>query len=588
MYIDAHLDMAKDRVLVVERNEKGERIYKEYPSNYVIYYKSPTGKHRSIYGDPLEKIVTRKRQEYTKEKSLYEENGLFESDVNVVFRCLSDNYLGKEPPKPHVCFFDIETDFERDNAYNGNIGEGRGFAPVDDPFNRVTAITLYLDWLDQCITLAMPPRNVSMESATEMTKEFENCFLFTDEVQMFETFFDLIDDADVLTGWNSEGYDIPYMVNRCMKIMSKADTRKFCLWDQLPKRRRYERFGKEHFTYDLIGRVHLDYLQLYKKYNYESRHSYALNAIGEMEVNEHKVQYEGNLDQLYNNDFNKFIAYNRQDVMLMVKIHNKLKFLDLANALAHENTVLMPTVMGSVAMIEMAIFNEAHSRGMILPNKKIRLAVTDDAYDDIVQEEDEKAAGAYVAFPKIGLHEWIGSLDINSLYPSAIRALNMSPETIVAQLRPVLTDQYMINRKAELLSKRKRITEKTEITGPILWEGLFGSLEYTAVMNQELGTMLHVDYEDGRTEIKSAAEIWKIIFDSHAPLILSANGTIFRSDEVGLIPGLLSRWYSERKSLQKLAKEAYGTDKYEYYDKRQLVRKILLNSALITPSALAQ
>jgi DNA polymerase elongation subunit (family B) len=112
----------------------------------------------------------------------------------------------------------------------------------------------------------------------------------------------------------------------------------------------------------------------------------------------------------------------------------------------------------------------------------------------------------------------------------------------------------------------------------LLWEGLFGSLEYTSVMNQEKGTILTVDFEDGRSQEMSAAEIWKMIFDSHNPYILSANGTIFRYDTEGVIPGLLSRWYSERKDLQKKLKEATTEADKEYWDKRQLVRKILLNS----------
>ena len=98
-------------------------------------------------------------------------------------------------------------------------------------------------------------------------------------------------------------------------------------------------------------------------------------------------------------------------------------------------------------------------------------------------------------------------------------------------------------------------------------------------MNQERGTTLTIDYEDGRSVEMSAAEIWKMIYDNHRPWILSANGTIFTYEQEGIIPGLLSRWYSERKETQKLAREAYGTDKFDYYDKRQLVRKILLNSA---------
>jgi DNA polymerase elongation subunit (family B) len=229
---------------------------------------------------------------------------------------------------------------------------------------------MYLDWLDQLFTLCIAPKHMSEETAQEITGEFDNTILFKNEKEMFDMFFQLIDNADVLTGWNSEGYDIPYMVNRVTRVMSKDDTRKFCLLGQMPKPRKYERFGKEEQTYDLVGRIHMDYLQLYKKYNYESRHSYKLDSIGEMEVGENKTQYEGTLDQLYNKDFKKFLEYNRQDTMLLVKIHNKLKFLDLANALAHENTVLLPTVMGSVAMIEMAIMNEAHERGLVVPYKK--------------------------------------------------------------------------------------------------------------------------------------------------------------------------------------------------------------------------
>ena len=562
MYVDAVHDVKNDRIHVVERTPEGKRTYKEYPTNYTLYYADHKGKYRSIFGDPLSRFSTRKRAEFEKERRIHSNKKLFESDVNTLFRCLSDNYLNVDPPKLHTCFFDIEVDFDPE----------RGFSPTDDPFNPVTAITCYLDWLDQLVTLVMPPKHMTDETAQELTKDFTNCILYRDEREMFKTFFDLIEDADVLTGWNSEGYDIPYCVNRVTRIMSKDDTRKFCLLGQFPKVRSYERFGKEEKTYDLVGRIHMDYLQLYKKYNYESRHSYSLDSIGEYELGERKTQYEGTLDQLYNKDFKTFVEYNRQDTMLVVKIHDKLKFLDLANALAHENSVLLPTVMGSVAMIEMAIFNEAHARGMIVPDKQRK-----QSYGD-----EQQAAGAYVLPPKVGMHEYPGAVDINSLYPSDIRALNMSPETIVAQVRQTLTDQYMYEKSLKLAKekrKKKNGDDAEAVTGSVLWENLFGSLEYTSIMNQERGTLLTVDYEDGRSVEMTAAEIWKMVFDSNKPLILSANGTIFTYEKEGVIPGLLTRWYTERKALQKQAKEAYGTDMYEYYDKRQLVRKILLNSA---------
>jgi len=559
--VDAVHSRDDDRIFVVERDQNGKRQYKEYPTNYVLYYPDHKGKHRSIFGNPVSRFSTRKRQEFEKEKRIHSGKKLFESDVPVTFRCLSENYLKADVPKLHACFFDIEVDFDPE----------KGFSPTSDPFNPVTAISLYLDWQDTLVTLVIAPKHMSPETAQEISNEFENCMLFTNEKDMFDVFFQLIEDSDVMTGWNSEGYDIPYMVNRVTRVMSKDDTRKFCLMGQLPKPRTYERFGKEEQTYDLVGRIHLDYLQLYKKYNYESRHSYKLDAIGEMEVGENKTQYEGTLDQLYNKDFKKFIEYNRQDTMLLVKIHNKLKFLELANQLAHENTVLLPTVMGSVAMIEMAIFNEAHERGLVVPDKKRR---NENA------EETTPAAGAFVATPKRGMHEYVGAVDINSLYPSVIRALNMAGETIIGQVRQTLTDKYMDDKGKQLASLKKRFKEGDEdVTGAILWENLFSVLEYTAIMNQERGTMLTLDYEDGRSVEMSAAEIWKLIFDSHKPWMLSANGTIFTYEKEGVVPGLLTRWYSERKEMQAKAKSAYGTDQYEYYDKRQLVRKILLNSA---------
>jgi DNA polymerase elongation subunit (family B) len=560
-YVDAIHSRDDDKIFVVERDKNGKRQYNEFPANYVFYYPDNKGKHRSIYGNPVSRFSTRKRAEFEKERRIHGGKELFESDVNVVFRCLSENYLGVDAPKLHTCFFDIEVDFDPE----------KGFSPTTDPFNPVTAITCYLDWLDQCITLCIAPKHMSDETAWEITRKFENTLLFKSEKEMFDTFFELIEDADVLTGWNSEGYDIPYMVNRVTRVMSKDDTRKFCLMGQLPKPREYERFGKSEQTYDLIGRIHMDYLQLYKKYNYESRHSYKLDAIGEMEVGENKTQYEGTLDQLYNKDWEKFLEYNRQDTMLLVKIHNKLKFLDLANALAHENTVLLPTVMGSVAMIEMAIYNEAHERGLVVPDKKRR---TENA------DETQQAAGAFVATPKRGMHEYVGAVDINSLYPSVIRALNMAGETIVAQVRQTVTDQYMKEKGLRLAQEKKRYKDgDDDVTGAILWEGLFGALEYTSIMNQERGTMLIVDYEDGRSEEMSAAEIWKLVFDSHKPWMLSANGTIFTYEKEGVVPGLLSRWYSDRKAMQKKLKESTTDEDRDYWDKRQLVRKILLNSA---------
>mgnify|MGYP006090926163 FL=1 len=551
MYVDAYFDRSRDKINVVERVE-GRREYREFPANYVFYYNDPRGKFKTIYGNPVARFSTRNGKEFHKEVKMHGKKGLWESDINPVFRCLADNYLGVDAPKLQTCFFDIEVDFD----------PVRGYSDPSDPFNMITAITVYLDWMDQLITLAIPPKSMSIETAKEQVTEFDNTFLFTSEGEMLETFLQLIDDADILSGWNSEGYDIPYTVNRTVRVLSKDDTRKFCLWGQFPKEREFERFGSKQQTYDLIGRQHLDYMQLYRKYTYEERHSYALDAIGEYELDEHKTQYEGTLDQLYNQDFKKFIEYNRQDTLLLKKLDDKLKFIDLSNELAHANTVLLATTMGAVAVTEQAIINEAHEQGLIVPNKTHR--------DD---NERTSAAGAYVAFPKKGLHDWIGSIDLNSLYPSVIRALNMDPATIVGQLRPVITEHRI---KTKMDAKESFAQA---------WEGMFGSLEYTAVMNMDIGTEITIDWESGDEDTCSAADVWRLIFDSNNPWMLSANGTIFTYEKKGIIPGLLERWYAERKVMQKTMREAEGEER-AFWDKRQLVKKINLNSlygALLNP-----
>ena len=551
-YVDALYDRAKDRIHVVER-VNGKREYREYPAEYIFYYDDPRGKFRTIYGTPVSRFHSRNNKEYQKELRVNSNKRIWESDINPIHRCLETNYLNSTSPKLQTCFFDIEVDFD----------PLRGFSKPEDPFNAITAISLYLDWMEKLITLVIPPKSMSWETAQEICDQFENCFLFEREEDLLNSFLDLIDDADILSGWNSEGFDIPYTTMRITRVLSKDDTRRMCLWGQVPKQRMFERFGAETLTFDLVGRVHLDYMQLYRKYTYEERHSYSLDAIAEYELDERKTQYEGTLDQLYNKDFKEFIVYNRQDTMLLNKLDKKLKFLDLANVLAHENTVLLQTTMGAVAVTEQAIINEAHQLDMIVPNRRNR--------DD---QGDTQAAGAYVAFPKKGMHDWVGAIDINSLYPSAIRACNMGPETIVGQLRPIMTDKYIKDKIA------------TGSSFADAWENMFGTLEYTAVMETQAGTEITIDWEGQEPTVHSAAEVWRMIFDSNRPWILTANGTIMTYEKKGIIPGLLERWYAERKEMQAKKKDATTDEDKAFWDKRQLVKKINLNSlygAILNP-----
>lgn len=543
-YVDAIYNKNKDIVQVIER-VNGKRKFQEYPAKYIFYYPDKQGKFKSIFGESLTRVLVSNHKTFDKEKRIHASGKrLYESDIKPLNRCLEENYLNADAPELNICFFDIEVAFDAT----------RGFADPSDPFNTVTAITVYLSWLEKLVTLCIKPEKMPRETAELIVGKFEDTILCDTEEDMLENFLLLIDDADILTGWNSEGFDVPYTVNRIARVLSKEHTRKFSLWDQLPTAREYEKYGRSQVTYDFVGRVHLDYLELYRKYTYHELPSYRLDYVGEYEVGDKKIHYEGTLDQLYNNDFEKFIAYNRQDVLLLVKLDKKLQYIDLVNVLAHANTVTLRTTMGAVAVTDQAVINEAHSRGLIVPDRKR-------------DSQETQAAGAYVAYPKKGMHEWIGSMDLNSLYPSLIRALNMSPETIVGQIRLTQT-------KAELhdwLNAGKAFAD--------YWDGRFSVIEYEKLMDKDIAYDVTIDWENGSSQEMSAAEAYDLIFCGGQPIMVTANGTIFKYDAKGVIPGLLERWYSERKDLQAKAKEAYGTDMFEYWDKRQLVKKINLNSA---------
>ena len=548
MYVDAMYDKKHDVVRVVERVD-GQRMLIEHKPVYNFYVGDPRGKQRSIYGEPVVELHCKNLKDFRKNVALYKHNKLYESDIRPLNKTIAKHYENVDTPKLHTAFFDIEVDFDPE----------RGYSSPEDAFMEITSIGVYLQWMDAMVCLAVPPKTLTWEQAQSIAQGMPEVVLFKTEKEMLQAFLQVIDDADILSGWNSEGYDIPYTTNRIIKVLGKSETRRLCLWDQYPKERIYENYGKETQTYDLVGRVHLDYMQLYRQYNYEERHSYRLDYIGEMEVGEKKVAYEGSLDKLYNHDFEKFLEYNIQDVMLLDKLDKKLQFIDLANTIAHDNTVLLPTTMGAVATTEQAIINEAHRRGYVVPDRNR-------------SEKDGKAAGAYVAFPKKGYHEWIGSMDLNSLYPSVIRALNMGPETIVGQLRPTYTEAYL---------EEKVSLEKKSFADA--WLGKFATNEYELMLEKDVTKPMILDMDDGTELEVTGADVYNLIFHSGQNWNISANGTIFKTaDEFkGIIPGLLERWYAERKQLQAKKKQAEdeGDDAARiFWDKRQLVKKINLNS----------
>ena len=172
MYLDAFFDRDADVIRIVERRD-GERKFIEYPVKYTFYYEDPKGKYTSIYGDPLSRIVCKNTKEYRKELAINKNKRLFESDINPIFQCLSENYINVDAPKLNVAFFDIETDFDPE----------RGFAPPSDPFMPITAITVHLQWLNALITVAVPPRGLPFEEAKAMCQARwgDSCILFPND-----------------------------------------------------------------------------------------------------------------------------------------------------------------------------------------------------------------------------------------------------------------------------------------------------------------------------------------------------------------------------------------------------------------------
>ena len=580
-YVDAIYNKEKEKIQVVERID-GKRVYKEYDAEHVFYFSHAQGSHNSIYGDSCRKYSTNSSQKFRKELGRItatvtnrKPTKIFESDINPVFRCLADLYPNADTPKLNIGFFDIEVGWDK----------VRGHSSIDDPFNPITAISLYDASIHKLLTYVLCPPTLTMAEGQKICDDFQDTILFDDEKQMVYAFLDAIENIDVISGWNSTFYDIPYIVNRLIRIASADATKRLCLWNQKPRKRKAKtKFSKkEEIVYDLVGRVHLDYLELYKKHNPQSQHSYKLDFIADIEVGERKTVYEGSLDDLYKKDFRRFIEYNRQDTMLLFKIDERKQFIELANQVAHSNCILLKTTMGTVSLVEQAIINDIHAIGLVAPNRDRPIVEIEHDDDDEDEEESNRppVVGAYVADPVPGLHEEVGCGDINSLYPSAIRSLNMSPETIVGQVRSDETMAFI----------SKWIKENPSKPRADAWNGIFATFEFTHMQAKD-GAPLTIDFEDGTTKIMSARDLYAYVYNPKNNLCISANGTLFRTDKEGIIPMLLGKWYASRQEQQakkkewiKKADEANDPEtkkaclvEVAFWDQRQQANKIRLNA----------
>ena len=259
------------------------------------------------------------------------------------------------------------------------------------------------------------------------------------ELDLFLTFLNYWSNhgtPDVVTGWNSKQFDIPYLVNRTRKVIGEESVKKFSPWGVVsPRKIRANKFGMNDVdTYDLMGIAQLDYFDLFRKFTYNTlgqQESYRLDHIANVVLGESKLSYEeyGNLHTLYKEDHQKFIDYNIKDVELVDKLEEKLGIITLAFTMAYRGGVNYEDVLGTTTIWDTILYRLLNQQKVAVPPK--------------VEKSKGDYEGGYVKDPQVGSHEWVTSFDLNSLYPNIIVQYNMSPETVVDGLSDTSVERML-------------------------------------------------------------------------------------------------------------------------------------------------
>lgn len=543
-------------VTVWERHPEGRKL-ERYRAPYYFFVEHPRGKARSIFDKPLTKLEFKTYDAMREGLEQAAADGLatYESDISPELKILAEHYYDVPAPKLHVTFYDIENDYDQEIGY-ASVEEEDPAQNYKGPYAPVNAVALHHHWSGRSVVYAVPPPDFDWDDFDPdgSMRKLSEIVLCKNEKTLLKHFLREIQDTDCLSGWNNKLFDDPYMYKRIKMVLGEeyVDHLSFPNCGRRTVReRQIELFGKLKTVVEFRGRISLDYMDLFRKYEMNQRPSYKLEAIAE-ELLPHlpKLSYDGTLAQLYRKDFNHFVRYNIRDTEILKGFEDRLGYVDLANVMYHSATGKAEQVFGTIRLADLSIVNYCHN----VLNVKV---------PDWVPKQDGSIQGAMVLFPQIGFHKWTGSVDINSLYPKSIESLNISPETLVGQF-----------------------TDKGEA-----WK----AIRY----NKDV--MLEFTYESGDVEERHATE-WKEIFLAHKWAV-SGYGTAFDQNKVGVIPSILSSWYIQRKKYQKLKAEWNGKakdlaaaagdgkmsdsdkalyneykEKSTYYDRLQYVYKIKLNS----------
>jgi DNA polymerase elongation subunit (family B) len=484
-------------------DEKGY-FTKKY-RNYA-YVRDGNGSHESIHGERLKKI-----NYWNKEDNLK----LYESDVNEMTRFLIDEYGDSdEVSTGHtILTFDIEVEMNS------------GLPDTEKAENTITSVAFH-DSVTNDYTVYV------LNEGDEIDKTIKGAKVrsFKNEEAMLSAFLNSWEEISptIITGWNIDFFDVTYLYNRLKRLFgtsvaNRLSPIKKVHWNKYRKR------------YIIAGVSALDYIALFKNFTYTEYPNYRLDTIAQMELGRGKIEYEGNLDQLFRDDIEKFIEYNLVDVELVVEMDKKLQFIELARAICHAGHVFYEDFLFSSKWLEGAILTFLRRSGRIAPNKPARKQKNADGSDG-----EGKFTGAYVKEPNPGLYKWVYDLDLTSLYPSIIMSINISPETKMGKVKGYTAESHM--------------------------KGTMGSYSI-------------VDNNGGESKPLPKEQFDNFI--KKMELSVASNGVLYRQDKIGVIPEILNVWFDKRVEYKDLMKKygKEGNDElYKFYSQRQLVQKIMLNS----------
>jgi len=410
--------------ILVRGYRNGKRFADKIEYNPVLYLPSRTPTdYKTIEGNYVSPVSQGTMQDASDFVRKYEgvENFRIYGSTNYAYVYLNTAYPGKR----------IEYDVSLIKIANLDIevGSENGFPEPKHATEPITAITIKIN--DSIYVFGCGDYNNHRNDVT-----YHKC---RDERNLIERFIDLWESQspDIITGWNIQFFDIPYIYNRIIRLFGEDAAKKLSPWRRIGERTTTIH-NKQQTAFDLVGIAILDYLELYKKFTYSQQENYRLDTIANIELGEQKLDYSEyeTLHQLYKQDYQKFIEYNIKDVELVDRLEDKMKLIEMALALAYDAKVNMTDVFTQVRMWDTLIHNHLIEKNIVVPQ-------------NVTTSKDAQYAGAYVKEPKPGMYNWVVSFDLNSLYPHLIMQYNVSPETIVNGKHTSVTIEDLLDRKYE-------------------------------------------------------------------------------------------------------------------------------------------